>query len=185
VSAFQRTKLVETGWRLILKVKHSSDDRIGAEVLRMKLQGCAGAHLIDRPMGNEALSALMEAADIYASPHSSEGFGLTIAEAMALGKVVVATDYGGSRDFLNRETGFPVRWHEWKIDREEGTYARGTVWAKVDEEHLAESLIAAATLPDQERQRISERAQQRIRDTLSAEAVAAEMRASIDSLLAA
>jgi FkbM family methyltransferase len=184
VAAFKKTNLAETGWRLILKVKHSSDDWTGAEALRTKVQGCAGAHLIDRPMGNEAMSALMEAADIYASPHSSEGFGLTIAEAMALGKVVVATDYGGSRDFLNQETGFPVRWHAWEIDRDEGAYARGTVWAKVDEEHLAESLIAAATLPDQERQRISECARQRIRDTLSPEAVAAEMQASIDSLLA-
>jgi glycosyltransferase involved in cell wall biosynthesis len=33
--------------------------------------------------------------DCYVSLHRSEGFGLTIAEAMLLGKPVIATRYGG------------------------------------------------------------------------------------------
>ena len=33
--------------------------------------------------------------------------GSTIAEAMAMGKLVVATDYGGSADFLDAQCGFP------------------------------------------------------------------------------
>ena len=185
VAAFEQTDLAATEWHLILKVKHSSDDTAGAKALRTRIEGCQGAHLIDRPMGNEGMSALMEAADIYASPHSSEGFGLTIAEEMALGNIVVATDYGGSRDFLDGETGFPVRWQPWKIDRDDGAYAKGTVWAKIDEGHLAESLVAAAALSDDEKRRIGERARRRVRDTLSPEAVASEMQASINSLLAA
>ena len=38
----------------------------------------------------------------------SEGFGLGMAEALALGKPVIATDYSGNRDFLTERTGFPV-----------------------------------------------------------------------------
>jgi glycosyltransferase involved in cell wall biosynthesis len=45
--------------------------------------------------------ALMELADCYASLHRSEGFGLTMAEAMALGKPVVATGWSGNLDFMD------------------------------------------------------------------------------------
>ena len=38
------------------------------------------------------------------SPHRSEGFGYTLAEAMAYGKPVVCTAYGGVLDFANQET---------------------------------------------------------------------------------
>jgi hypothetical protein len=103
---------------------------------------------------------------------------------MAMGKVVVATDFGGSRDFLDSETGFPVRWVPWQTSRDDGAYGKGTIWAKVDEEHLAQTLLAATALSDDERLGIGECAQRRIRDILSSNAVSTEMHASIDSLLA-
>jgi glycosyltransferase involved in cell wall biosynthesis len=184
VAAFRATKLNAAGWRLILKMKHSSEDKAGIEALRRQVDDCTGAHIIDRPMSEEAMAVLMETADIYASPHSSEGFGLTIAEAMALGKVVVATDFGGSRDFLDTKTGFPVRWVPWQTSRDDGAYGKGTIWAKVDEEHLAQTLLTAAALSDDERRLIGERARRRICDRLSPDAVCAEVHASIDSLLA-
>jgi glycosyltransferase involved in cell wall biosynthesis len=182
VAAFRSSGLAASGWQLVLKMKLSSDNLAGTQALRQQVDDCPGASIIDRRMGSEAMAALMDAADIYASPHSSEGFGLTIAEAMAMGKVVVATDYGGSRDFLNDETGFPVRYSEWQLEQDEGPYLRGTVWAKVDEDHLAKSLTAAASLDEQAWQEVSERARRRVQDLLSPEAVAAEMRASIDNL---
>jgi glycosyltransferase involved in cell wall biosynthesis len=184
VAAFQKTNLSAAGWRLILKMKHSTHDAAGIKVLRAMVDNCPGAHIIDRPVSDEAMAVVMETADIYASPHSSEGFGLSIAEAMALGKVVVATDFGGSRDFLGPETGFPVRWVPWQTDRDDGAYGKGTIWARVDEDHLAESLLAAATLSDEEKRRIGERARRHVRDTLSPDAVCTEMHASIDSVLA-
>ena len=45
--------------------------------------------------------ALMAACDCYVSLHRSEGFGLTMAEAMAIGKPVIATGYSGNVDFMN------------------------------------------------------------------------------------
>jgi glycosyltransferase involved in cell wall biosynthesis len=46
-------------------------------------------------------AALTRVADILLSLHRSEGFGLPMAEAMLLGRAVVATDWSGSRDFLS------------------------------------------------------------------------------------
>jgi len=182
-TAFKRTDLARAGWRLVFKAKLTSDDRQGTAALQAAVRACPGACLVDRPIGYDAMAALMDAADIYASPHSSEGFGLTIAEAMSIGKVVVATDYGGSRDLLDSDTGFPVRCSEWQISRNEGPYAKGTIWAKVDEAHLAECLVAAATLSDEERQNLGERARQRVLEVVSPDAIAREMRRSIENLL--
>jgi glycosyltransferase involved in cell wall biosynthesis len=46
--------------------------------------------------------------DIYMSLHHAEGFGLTVAEAMARGIPVVATDVGATVDFCDADTGWPV-----------------------------------------------------------------------------
>jgi glycosyltransferase involved in cell wall biosynthesis len=183
VAAFRRSGLSSTGWRLVVKTKLSSGDKANAAVLHSEIAACPGTLVIDRPLGGEEMVALMEAADIYVSPHCSEGFGLTIAEAMAMGKVVVATDYGGSRDFLDVETGFPIRWSPWRLERDEGPYGKGTVWARVDETHLAESLVRAAELSDEERQNLGEKARARIRELLSPEAVAKTMRTSLERIL--
>lgn len=52
-----------------------------------------GSHDTYRGIPDAALNVLMNAADIYVSPTSSEGFGLTLAEAAACGVPVVTTDY--------------------------------------------------------------------------------------------
>ncbi|MCE3376040.1 glycosyltransferase family 4 protein, partial [Staphylococcus aureus] len=74
---------------------------------------------------SDEVTSLMAAADIYASPHSSEGFGLTVAEAMAVGKPVVATDYAGTRDFVDEGCGYPVEAELWTLDQNYGHYLQG------------------------------------------------------------
>ena len=181
--AFDRSGLAGKGWRLIFKTKLLSPKmEDGAELLSY-CNATTGITILNRAMNNEEICALMDLADIYASSHCSEGFGLTIAEAMARGKPVVATDYGGSRDFLSTDCGFPVRCTEWVLEEDFGAYFRGTSWGLVDEAHLAESLVAAAALDDEARVALAERARQKIREMLSPEAVATRMQASLARLL--
>ena len=51
----------------------------------------------------------MAACDAYVSLHRSEGTGLTITDAMALGKPVIATGWSGNMDFMNVANSFPVQ----------------------------------------------------------------------------
>lgn len=61
------------------------------------------------------LSALYEYCDIYVSSAVLEGFGLTILEAMAAGKAVVATESGGVCDFFeNGANGLLVKPNNWQ-----------------------------------------------------------------------
>jgi phosphatidyl-myo-inositol dimannoside synthase len=57
----------------------------------------------------EQLKSLYARADIFVMPSRQEGFGLTFLEAMALGKPVVAGNYGGTPEVVQDEvTGFLV-----------------------------------------------------------------------------
>jgi len=63
-------------------------------------------------ISEEALSYLYSCADAYVNPHGGEGFGIPMAEAMACGTPVIATDYSTTREMLGEEfeRGIPVRW---------------------------------------------------------------------------
>lgn len=184
IRAFARSGLAERGWKLVLKVKHLFDTPKMGKLLQQQVEDSSGVLLINRSVSKATMNELMHAADIYASPHCAEGFGLTIAEAMATGKIVVATDYSGSRDFLDSDCGFPVRYRLHLPDDDHGHYTRaGGVWAQVDDTHLADSLVRAADLVAAGDSRIGDAARARIESLLSVEAVAAKMRGSVLRLL--
>jgi glycosyltransferase involved in cell wall biosynthesis len=83
---------------------------------------------------------LISLSDCYLSLHRAEGFGLTLLEAMAMGKPVLATDYSGSKDFLNETTGFPVNYRLSPIRRQAGPYPPGYDWADPDIDEASELL---------------------------------------------
>jgi glycosyltransferase involved in cell wall biosynthesis len=62
----------------------------------------------DRYLSSRDRLALVQLVDCYASLHRSEGLGLTMAEAMALGTPVVATAYSGNLDFMDEHSALLV-----------------------------------------------------------------------------
>lgn len=57
--------------------------------------------ILDASMSEAELSALILACDVLLSLHRAEGFGFTLAEALALGRPVVATGWSGNVDFMD------------------------------------------------------------------------------------
>ncbi|GBR71445.1 hypothetical protein AA103587_2411 [Gluconobacter kanchanaburiensis NBRC 103587] len=182
VRAFARSGLEAMGWRLVLKTKHLEEAGDDGRNLREMVDAVSGAHLIDGNLPSEVVNALLDMADIYASPHASEGFGLTIAEAMAKGKIVIATDFGGSTDFLDQTSGFPVPFKSWHLSEDDGPYPQGTVWGLVDEDALTATLIKAASLSDEDRLLLEQKARERIRSMLSEEEISKCMLKSLKSI---
>jgi len=182
VRAFAASGLAARGWSLVLKTKHLLDRPEEGAALQSLADGTEGVVLMDRSMTADELAELLATADIYASAHCSEGFGLTVAEAMAMGKEVVATDFGGTRDFLDAESGWPVRAHPWTLDQDFGHYTSGGSWARVDEPALSHALTVAADAVEAGDAGKSEAARRRIAESLSQAAVAERIRESFDHL---
>lgn len=81
--------------------------------------------------------ALMLGCDCYVSLHRAEGFGIPLAEAVSLGKPVIATGYGGSLDFLSPDDCYLVRHTITTVGEDASHYPPSGVWAEPDVEHAA------------------------------------------------
>ncbi|HTX00385.1 MAG TPA: glycosyltransferase [Acidimicrobiales bacterium] len=108
-------------------------------MLRAEL-GAVGGILIDGELSAPTMSALLGLCDAYVSLHRAEGFGLGLAEAMYLGKPVIATGYSGNTEFMTPLNSFPVpyqlepvrlgdsRFNPWM----ERVYTPESTWASPD-----------------------------------------------------
>src|SRR4051812_11181890 len=88
------------GPALVLKTIGGDRDADAHGAVLAAAAGHPGIRVIDRHLAPAEKDALIAHLDCYVSLHRSEGFGLTLAEAALLNVPVIATDYGGTRDFL-------------------------------------------------------------------------------------
>jgi len=93
-------------------------------------------------MEEAALERLFLEHDVYLSLHRSEGYGLTLLEAMQRGLYVVATGWSGNMDFMEGERVFAVPYTLAPLRGDEAFF--GSVpnarWAEADIEKAAEIL---------------------------------------------
>ncbi|WP_375394319.1 glycosyltransferase [uncultured Sphingomonas sp.] len=182
IRSFDRSGLGECGWSLVLKTKNVHDRHEEGAALIKLVEATPGVVIIDRTMTAADLYDLLAAADIYASPHSSEGFGLTVAEAMGMGKPVIATDFGGTRQFLDASVGYPVLAHPIKLTKDYGHYTRNGRWAAIDEDALAQTLREVANRVDAGTEMVGQAAAARIAQDLSLDTVARAIEHSFNAL---
>jgi len=108
------------------------------------------------------------------SLHRSEGFGLGIAEAMFLGKPVVATSYSGNTDFMSGDNSCPVGYRMRPITMADHrlfpsaahVYQPGLPWAEPDVDQAARWMRTLADQPGL-RARLGLRAAQTMRERYS------------------
>jgi glycosyltransferase involved in cell wall biosynthesis len=131
VTAFRSAFASRRDVVLLLKFTNAEYDPSGVRALYRAVDGL-NAVLLDGYMDRHELTALMACADCYVSLHRSEGFGLGIAEAMALGKPVIATGYSGPVDFMTPQNSYMVGHTVAAIGRDYGPYLEGFSWADPD-----------------------------------------------------
>ncbi len=98
--------------------------------------------VIDATLQWREVDELVRQCDVFVSLHRSEGFGFGAAEALAHGKAVVSTDYGGTVDFISERTGYPVSHRLVPVRRGEYLGWEGQEWADPSVDHAAELLRA-------------------------------------------
>ena len=137
VEAFKAAFGEGSGAKLVLKCING--DRMTAEHTRtlLAVDDHPDITVIDRFVSADEKNAIVAACDCYLSLHRSEGFGLTPAEAMALGKPVIATRYGGTLDFMTDQNSYLVD-HGWtKVGPGAHPYPADATWAEPDLDHAA------------------------------------------------
>ncbi|CAN0326334.1 unnamed protein product [Phaeothamnion confervicola] len=80
----------------------------GVRRLHAAIGGARNIKIVTQVMTRGDVFSMLAAADVVVSLHRAEGFGLLAAEAMLLGKPVIATDWSATTDFLNAENACPV-----------------------------------------------------------------------------
>lgn len=137
----------EDGPILVIKSINSDFDNENCEKLKYSIANRKDIILIEEYLTREQLTALMNECQAYISLHRSEGYGLTIAEAMALGKPVIATGYSGNLDFMTTENSLLVPYKLTKVGNGSYPYDPESMWAEPDLNVAADYLKKLADEP--------------------------------------
>lgn len=123
--------------RLILKFSNAKHFAHELRLLKQEIGSSSTIHLIDRFLSRDEINALLYHCHCYVSLHRSEGFGLTMAEAMFYGKPVIGTGYSANVDFMNVSNSFLVKYNLQMLNQDYGPYEKGNVWANPDIDHAS------------------------------------------------
>lgn len=180
IRAFREAGFTRDEAILVLKFTNPAFDRAGVRQLH---QEASGLHVLflDGFMSRVELSSLINACDAYVSLHRSEGYGLTILEAMALGKPVIATNYSANVDFMTPANSHPVNYSLVTLDKNSGPYPRSFKWAEPDVNHAARLMRQVAADPAAAAQ-VGRQAALDVHAAFNGEVVAGKVRSRLSQL---
>lgn len=129
VRAFKQAFASTENAALVLKVSFGERHPQQLQALR---KACEGARItvIDEVFSADKVLSLMHACDAYVSLHRSEGLGLTMAEAMLMGKPVIATGFSSNVDFMDDSNSLLVPYELVKLAEPIPPYDAGMEWAE-------------------------------------------------------
>ncbi|MEE4191158.1 MAG: glycosyltransferase family 4 protein, partial [Halieaceae bacterium] len=138
IEAFQQaTAAGDIDAHLVLKVTNLNADPAHAKEMRRLADDNPQVHLLEGYFDREHVDQLIASCDVFLSLHRSEGFGFGLAEAMLMGKVALATDWSGNRQFMREDNSLLVESQLVTLDRTYGPYDEGQAWADPNIEHAA------------------------------------------------
>lgn len=140
IRAFTEAFPEGSGPVLVIKTINGDKRLLELEKLRYASRARKDIILMDgylSPIENSTLTAL---ADCYVSLHRSEGFGLTMAEAMALGKPTIGTAYSGNLEFMTPENSYLCPYQLCPVGLEREPYPATSQWADPDTKAAAQIL---------------------------------------------
>jgi glycosyltransferase involved in cell wall biosynthesis len=149
------------------------------EQLRIAAAGRRDITIIDGYRATDELLALMNTCDVYISLHRAEGFGLTVAEAMSLGKPVITTAASSTMEFTTPENSYLVPARTVPVPKGTPVYPTTASWAEPDIDAAAKILRRVFEHPE-EAKAIGERAKRDIAESHSPAARAPKLQALLE-----
>jgi glycosyltransferase involved in cell wall biosynthesis len=159
IEAFTSAFPPSSGASLLIKSIQGIDFPAQFEEVALAASRYPHVHLVDRHVSWREKNAIIAGCDCYVSLHRSEGFGLTIAEAMWLGKPVIATAYGGNLEFMSPENSRLIPYVPAPVGEEAAAatlsmarYPADAVWADPDVAAAADAMRWAFENRDEARE---------------------------------
>ena len=167
-----------------LVIKSINGERHEKERNRLKNKiGCDSRILqIHEVLPHSINTALMRCCDCYVSLHRSEGFGLTMAEAMLLGKPVITTGYSGNMDFTTTATALLVDYELVPVQPGDYPFSHGEMWAEPNVQQACDymlDLVKDSTFAKS----LAEKGQELIRTSFSTTTMGDRYKKHLSSLL--
>ncbi|KZD06418.1 glycosyltransferase [Oceanibaculum pacificum] len=178
VRAFRRAFPRRRSVGLVLKAMNAGAGTPGWSELVDAIDDDPRIFLLNRRMSRPEADALLACCDAHLALHRAEGFGRIPAEAMLLGKPVIATGWSGTADFVTPETGFPV---EYGLTPSDYPFGDGQLWAEPDMAQAAQ-LMRTLVSDRTESRRIALAGQQLIRARHDPAEVGRRYRARLERL---
>jgi glycosyltransferase involved in cell wall biosynthesis len=180
VEAFCEAFSPNEGPVLILKSINGNKRMIEFEKLKWACRGRTDIIVIDEYFDAIKSATLMAVTDCYISLHRSEGLGLTMAEAMALGKPVIATGYSGNMDFMSDKNSILVPWTLVQVGKDAESYPSDAMWA---EPNLGAASVAMRRIFDDQdfARSLGAIAQRDIAENFSPQKTGARMKSRLES----
>jgi glycosyltransferase involved in cell wall biosynthesis len=181
IAAFRRAFGNSKECHLVLKVSHAQERPQEMESLTAAAAGLP-VTIIDRTIDRAEVNGLIRACDCLVSLHRSEGFGLSIAEAMYLNKPVIVTDYSGNTDFAKPDNAFLVEYDLVRVPKGCEPYDEGAVWAEPRLDHAVKQMQVVFACAEQRAARAN-RAGEYVRRHLAPEVIGKLMRERLELVL--
>lgn len=137
LAAFRASGLAARGAALVIKLHNVVGNESDFVALKSAVADLPGTTLISRTLDRAEVYQLESACDCFVSLHRAEGYGLSVAECMYLGKPVISTDWSATAEYVNERNGGPVRCELRQLEHNYGPYFKGSHWAEPDPEHAA------------------------------------------------
>ncbi|EHH68342.1 glycosyltransferase family 4 protein [Gluconobacter morbifer] len=154
---------------LLLKIGHTENYLKDLSLIREAVGNASNIRIETGDFSGPDTLALMKCSDIVLSLHRSEGFGLVVAEAMALGRCVIATDWSATAEFMDETCGFPIPYTLVPAEDPRGVLdIPRTRWALPDISAASAALRRAADDPAL-RSRLGDAARERVFRKLNSE----------------
>lgn len=116
---------------LVIKSINQKYCHKNVQVIKRSVQDHNNIILFDESLPRSDMLALVNSCDVYLSLHRSEGLGLCMQEAMAMGKIVIATNYSGNLDFMSNGNSLLIKYNKVQISSTARLYYhKGAKWAE-------------------------------------------------------